>query len=111
MYSLAVERLQSNQIMSSILKDVDLEFSVSRNEQVRLHRLRDLNDGDSDYKGSPLVPIVIEAKIVCFICKVAEEVCDTQASPVLTGLHSDLMREEESKSRTLRRCPPLRSSL
>ena len=91
-YSLEAERLQSNQIMSSILKDIDLEFSLSRKEQARSLRLRDRNEVESDYKGSPLAPIVIEAKIVCFICKMAEEVCHGD-SPVLTGLYSETSRD------------------
>jgi hypothetical protein len=75
--------------MASILKDVDLEFSLIRKEQARLSRFRDLKEGESDYKGSPLAPIIIEAKIVCFICKMAEEVCKGQSSPVLNGLYSE----------------------
>ena len=88
-YSLEAETMQSNEILTSLLKDIDAEFSLSRKEMTRLLRLRDLNECKSDYQGSPLAPIVVETKLVCFICKMAEEVCHSQSSPVLIGLYSE----------------------
>ncbi len=84
----------SERLLLILWKDIEIEFNLKRNDQVRFSRMRShlpSHDGDNiSFKGSPLSILIIEAWLLLFVLQVSYELATTNTVAALNGTYSDL---------------------
>ena len=81
------EEASSETLLLRLLHGVHAETSITRVEQTRLSRSRKAGEGWS-LVGSPLGAIILDARLICFISKVAYEIAVDQKAAAFHGAYA-----------------------